>query len=233
MSRATTSYEYRPASMSRYSAHSQARITPFFNTVQHVPEAVVGFDAPSPANTIASPLRETPMIISPQTETSIETEEDDGKTITIFIPYVSIDEAYKNRVVTELTILNNFKWRKEGLNVELITHQITQDLSWTTDIPDPLTSYTLTLLLVSPEFIATDFCGSAQLEQAVKMSKGETVKRIIPILLRPCRWELTPLRQIPVLPSDRISVAEANSQDKAFENISCGLEIVVDGLNKR
>src|SRR5690349_21419604 len=54
------------------------------------------------------------------------------------------------------------------------------------------------LLLISPDFIASDYCYSNELQYAMQRHKTGKA-RVIPILLRPCEWQNTPVGQLKAL----------------------------------
>ena len=61
------------------------------------------------------------------------------------------------------------------------------------------------LLLVSPDFMASDECYKIQTQQALqRKEQGKAV--VIPIILRPVQWKNSPFRDLQVLPTNGIPV---------------------------
>ena len=74
------------------------------------------------------------------------------------------------------------------------------------------------LLLLSPDFLSHPTCRNLQLPRALEQhQRGEAI--VIPILLRPCYWELTPLRELQLLPRNGTPIS-SQERDEAFREIS-------------
>ncbi|MBI3799981.1 MAG: toll/interleukin-1 receptor domain-containing protein, partial [Deltaproteobacteria bacterium] len=57
------------------------------------------------------------------------------------------------------------------------------------------------LLLVSADFIASDYCYEIEMKGALERhEKGEA--RVVPIIVRPCRWQTAPFGRLQALPKD-------------------------------
>ena len=78
---------------------------------------------------------------------------------------------------------------------------------WEAQISEQLLSAELILLLISADFIASDFCYRIELEQAMQRHLRNEA-RVIPILLRPVYWKGTPFARLQLLPSDALPVSE-------------------------
>jgi TIR domain len=87
------------------------------------------------------------------------------------------------------------------------------------------------LLLISPDFMASDYCCNVEMKRAIERHKrGEA--RVIPILLRPALWEDTPLHQLQVLPTNGRPITNWQ-QDKAFVHIAEEIKKVVQKLQEQ
>ena len=89
------------------------------------------------------------------------------------------------------------------------------------------------LLLISPNFFASDYSYIIEMTHAIKRRR-ENEAYIIPILLRPCVWDLEglPLREYEVLPSNEIPITRWNNRDKAFEDVAQGIRKAVQNLRE-
>jgi hypothetical protein len=63
------------------------------------------------------------------------------------------------------------------------------------------------LLLISSDFIASDFCYRIELEQAMERHWRDEA-RVIPILLRPVDWQGTPFARLQSLPGSLARVSQ-------------------------
>src|SRR2546423_15619257 len=106
-----------------------------------------------------------------------------GKNVEIFISYAHEDEALLNKLKAHLRPL-----QREGLIDTWYDRDISAGTDWKREIDIQLKTAQIILLLVSPDFIASDYCYSVEMQQAMERhEKGEA--RVIPIILRPVYWE--------------------------------------------
>jgi hypothetical protein len=61
-----------------------------------------------------------------------------------------------------------------------------------------------TALLISADFLASDYCYGIELQRALEgHQRGKA--RVIPIILRPCDWQTSPFAPLQCLPRPRIA----------------------------
>ena len=83
------------------------------------------------------------------------------------------------------------------------------------------------LLLVSADFIASDYCWGEEMTKALQRhERGEG--RVIPVILRPCRWRSTPLAKLQAVPRDGKPVTDWLSRDAAFDDIAAAIERIIE-----
>ncbi len=85
------------------------------------------------------------------------------------------------------------------------------------------------LLLVSPDFIASDYCYEIEMKRALERhDAGEC--RVIPVFLRACDWKGSPFGRLQGLPDDAIPVVSAQwpSHDDAFLRVAKGIRRVAE-----
>lgn len=87
----------------------------------------------------------------------------------------------------------------------------------------------LFLLLVSSSFINSDYCYDKEFQTALEKQK-EGKALIVPIIVRPCDWEIPELRQFKVLPEDGKAVHSKHwhSADEAFAGVVKGLRTLIE-----
>jgi hypothetical protein len=84
----------------------------------------------------------------------------------------------------------------------------------------------LVLLLVSPDFLASDECWDAQMTRA--LARHEAGKaRVVPVLLRPSDWPNAPFAKLTPLPEDRVPVTRWTDPDDAWANVTAGLRRLI------
>jgi len=98
---------------------------------------------------------------------------------------------------------------------------------WESEIERELNTADVILLLISPAFMASDYCWSKEMQWAIaRHSIGEA--RVIPLLLKPTPgWETTPLGALQALPTMAKPITTWNNRDQAFANIAKGINTVI------
>src|SRR5690349_4477995 len=78
------------------------------------------------------------------------------------------------------------------------------------------------LLLLSPDFLASDYCYGVEMQRALaRHAAGEA--QVIPILLRPVDWENAPFASLQCLPRDARPITQWKNQDEALVTVAKGL----------
>jgi len=86
------------------------------------------------------------------------------------------------------------------------------------------------LLLISADFIASDYCYSIEMMRALERhDAGEA--RVIPIILRPTYWQETPFSKLQVLPTEGKPVMKWRDRDDAFLDIAEGIRKAIEELS--
>lgn len=89
---------------------------------------------------------------------------------------------------------------------------------WEQAIDKNLNTAHLILLLISPNFMASDYCYGKEMQHALERHKEGTC-RVVPILLRPTYWEDAPFNSLQLLPTNAKSITSWTNQDKAFQDV--------------
>ncbi|MEO1069265.1 MAG: TIR domain-containing protein, partial [Cyanobacteria bacterium J06638_6] len=85
------------------------------------------------------------------------------------------------------------------------------------------------LLLISADFIASDYCYENELRRAMEHHEsGEA--RVIPIILRSVDWQGTLFQKLAWLPTDGEPVTQWGDRDAAWLNVETGIKRVVESL---
>ena len=149
------------------------------------------------------------------------------ETIKIFYSYAHEDELLREELEKHLSLLKH-----QGLITEWYDHEISAGTDWADEIDTHLNTAQIILLLISPDFIASEYCYSVEMRRA--MEKHETREaRIIPIILRPTDWRDAPFSRLHVLPTNGQPVSTWPNRDQAFLNIAQGIRTVVEVLRTR
>jgi hypothetical protein len=102
----------------------------------------------------------------------------------------------------------------------------------TCEISEHLETADVVLLLISSDFIASDYCYDVEMTRALaRHEAGEA--RVIPVILRPADWQTERLARLQALPTDAKPVNEWRDRDAAFLDVTRGIRRVVEELRGR
>src|SRR5260370_6756388 len=76
----------------------------------------------------------------------------------------------------------------------------------------------LILLLISSDFMNSDYCYGKEMRRALERHREGTC-RVIPILLRPTFWEEAPFSHLQLLPTDARPITRWPDRDEAFQDV--------------
>ncbi|HEY7419070.1 MAG TPA: toll/interleukin-1 receptor domain-containing protein [Ktedonobacteraceae bacterium] len=150
-----------------------------------------------------------------------------GASIDIFFGYAHKDKEPCERLEKFLNPL-----KRQGVITTWHEGIISAGSERKREIDRHLNTAHIILLLVSPDFLASNYCYDVEMKRAMQRHEcGEAC--VIPILLRPADWKSTPLQRLQALPTDGKPVTEWKQQDKAFDNIVTGIKKVVWELQEQ
>src|SRR6266581_3517067 len=91
--------------------------------------------------------------------------------------------------------------KRQGIIDVWHDREISAGTEWEREIDKHLNSAQIILLMVSPDFMDSDYCYSIELKRAIERhDRGEA--RVIPIILRPVSWRKSPIGKFQALPTD-------------------------------
>jgi tetratricopeptide (TPR) repeat protein len=145
-------------------------------------------------------------------------EEPMTKRVEIFCCYARDDQPLLHELLAHLMPL-----QRQGLITIWSDRDINAGSEWEQAIAEHLTTAQIILLLVSPSFMASEYCYGKEMAQALaRHERGEA--RVIPVILRPVYWQNAPFGKLQVLPTDGHPVTGRHwhTQDEAFFTITQG-----------
>src|SRR6266571_5816961 len=89
---------------------------------------------------------------------------------------------------------------------------------WEQAIDTHLNTAHLILLLISPDFMASDYCYGKEMKRALERHRAGMC-RVVPILLRPTYWEDAPFSSLQFLPTDAKPITRWHDRDEAFQDV--------------
>jgi hypothetical protein len=152
---------------------------------------------------------------------NIEMEKGLTKRAEIFYCYAHEDEELRNKLEKHLSAL-----KRQGLISAWHDQVIQAGKEWRSEIDTHLNTAHIILLLISPDFIHSDYCWGVEMRRALERHKaGEA--HVIPIILRRVDWEETPINALQVLPINGTPVTSWTNLDEAFWEVAKGIRDVV------
>ncbi|HEX8852255.1 MAG TPA: TIR domain-containing protein, partial [Pyrinomonadaceae bacterium] len=139
------------------------------------------------------------------------------KAVEVFYSYSHEDEQWRDLLDTHLALL-----KREGVIRCWHDRKITPGTEWHGKIHARLNSADIILLLVSPHFLASDYCYDVEVERAMQRHEDDEAT-VIPIILRPCEWTRAPFGKLTSLPRKPAAVTLWGNSDEAFVSIAKGL----------
>jgi hypothetical protein len=118
-----------------------------------------------------------------------------GAPVEIFISYSHTDADLASLLDIHLAAL-----RREGLVATWIDRQIGPGTQWRDAIDERLNRAAVVLILVSANFIASDYCWDVELRRAMERHAAGQA-RIIPVILRDCDWQHLSFGKFQVVPT--------------------------------
>lgn len=147
--------------------------------------------------------------------------------IEVFFSYSHRDEELRNEMAKHLSIL-----RRQGVITEWYDRDIGAGSEWAKEIDDHLNSAQVILLLISPDFMASDYCFDIEMQRAMERYRtGEAL--VIPVILRPVDWSGAPFGKLQAFPTNAKPVTSWENRDEAFLNVAQAIRKAVAKLAAR
>jgi hypothetical protein len=185
-------------------------------------KAIKGLVKPAP---YSQPEAEPPSsAVAPQPEPKYGSK---NQAIEVFFSYAHEDEELRDELAKHLKLLE-----RQKVIAAWYDREIGAGTEWEQSIEQRLDSARVILLLISADFLASDFCWGVELKRA--MERHETGEaRVIPIILREVDWENAPFGKLQALPRNAEPVTNWQNRDQAFADIARGIRKAVEELTRK
>ena len=134
----------------------------------------------------------------------------------IFISYSHNDREWLSRLLVHLGVL-----QQEGLVKAWSDQHLKPGDEWPREIREALDSAEIAVLLVSADFLNSQFIRDKEIPVLLERMEAGTLK-VLPLLVRPCSYELSRLKHIEARPKHRDSVAGGSpaEQERDFRDLT-------------
>ncbi|MDQ2714733.1 MAG: trypsin-like peptidase domain-containing protein [Chloroflexota bacterium] len=144
--------------------------------------------------------------------------------INIFYSYAPEDETLRAELAKRLKLM-----KRQGLIDDFYAGNINAGKAEREIASKYLEAADIILLLVSPDFIESDYLYEQEMKSAMEHQRTGKV-RVIPILLIPIDWEDTPFGGLVALPRNRKPISAWSDRDQALYEVAMDIRRVVDEL---
>src|ERR1700676_3203657 len=145
--------------------------------------------------------------------------------VEVFYSYAHEDEALLAELEKHLSLL-----RRQGVISGWHDRHIAPGTDWAQAIDEHLERAAVILLLVSADFLASDYCYGIEMQRALERHQAHEAA-VIPILLRAVDWHSAPFAHLQALPTDAKAITTWPNQDEAFADVAAGIRRAVEDLS--
>ena len=145
----------------------------------------------------------------------------------VIMSYSHADEDLRNELEKHLAAL-----KREGAITTWHDRRIAPGDELHGQISDQLDRADIILLLVSADFIASDYCYDVEMSRALERHHRDEAS-VIPVILRPCDWKRTPFGGLMAVPKDGKPVVKHSTLDDGFLEVAQAIRRVADAANTR
>ena len=145
--------------------------------------------------------------------------------ISVFVSYSHKDDAFQAQLQVSLSML-----KRQGIIDVWHDRRIVAGDDVDVTISDALEEARVILLLVSPDFLASDYCYDREMKRAMERHEaGEA--RVIPVIVRPCDWHGAPFGKLLAAPTDGKPISTWPNVDEAYLDVVKAVRVAVDVVN--
>lgn len=141
----------------------------------------------------------------------------DNRPAEIFLSYAHEDEQLVDIVRQQFVV-----YERLGYVMVWYDRRIPAGDEWRARIDEKIFRAHGILLFLSPDFLASRYCYEIEGEIALQRHR-EGNARVIPVILRPCDWVVTPFGQLQALPKDGTPLSQFDDKDQAALKVARGV----------
>lgn len=132
----------------------------------------------------------------------------------VFFSYCHADEALRDQLEKQLAML-----KRQGVIETWHDRRINAGQEIDAAIDEHINTDEIILLLVSPDFIASDYCYNVEMARAMERHEAKQAT-VIPVILRACDWHHAPFGKLLGTPVDGKPVTFWPDRDEAFLQVA-------------
>ncbi len=132
----------------------------------------------------------------------------------VFFSYSHEDEALRDQLEKHLTLL-----KREGVIETWHDRRIGAGGAIAEEIDAALETADIVLLLVSSDFLASDYCHDIEMHRALERHAAG-LARVIPVILRRCDWHSAEFGHLNAVPADGKPIKQHRTLDDGFVEVA-------------
>jgi tetratricopeptide (TPR) repeat protein len=144
--------------------------------------------------------------------------------VEVFCCYSHADKLWLRKLETHLSLL-----QRQGLISLWHDRLIPPGTDWAHTIDTHLETASVILLLVSADFLASDYCYGIEMKRALERHAANEA-RVVPILVRPVDWTNAPFAHLQALPTDAKPIASWQSKERALVDVTSGIRRTIQDV---
>lgn len=141
--------------------------------------------------------------------------------VKVFYSYSHKDEDFRANLVKHLSLM-----KRNGEIEGWHDRDISAGTNWKDSIDKHLEEAKIILLLVSADFLASNYCYEIEMKRAMERHREGTA-RVIPVILRSCDWNSGPFGTLQALPTDARPIKNWLDMDEAYQDVVAGIRKAV------
>lgn len=140
----------------------------------------------------------------------------------IFFSYSHKDEFLRDELETHLKLL-----QRQSVISTWHDRKIFAGTEWDREIDNRIERAHIILLLISADFLASDYCWDKEVKRAMERhNSGEAT--VVPVLLRSCDWQDAPFSKLEGLPTEMKPVTLWEDRDVAWTAVAQGIRTIAE-----
>jgi internalin A len=145
----------------------------------------------------------------------------------VVFSYAHKDEELRDQLETHLKLL-----QRQGVISTWHDRKIKPGDEWKGVIDESFQHADLILLLISADFVASDYSYEIEMKTALERHERSEAK-VVPIILRACQWQGALFGKLQALPKDGKPVTSWLNRDEAWTDVAEGIKKTVEEIRRR
>ncbi|OHB50686.1 MAG: hypothetical protein A2Y10_02350 [Planctomycetes bacterium GWF2_41_51] len=157
-------------------------------------------------------------------KSGIEERGKQQKAFRLFYSYSHKDEALRDELETHLKLL-----QRQGHISSWHDRKILGGEEWDKKIDENLKNAEIILLLVSADFVASDYCYDVEMNNAMQKHENKEAV-VVPVIIRDCDWHSAIFGKLQALPKDGKAVKLWPDRDSAWNDVALRIRKIIEEL---